>query len=90
MNLGLHIILNPAGTFSFVGNVPICLSYERKNGGMLSAKEADEMLQSNFPALTKKRYGLVSRVWEKRSDAIEEAVRIGYIYAGNDSFITNQ
>jgi hypothetical protein len=27
-NLGLHIIKNPAGTYSYVGSIPVSLGYE--------------------------------------------------------------
>ena len=78
MNLGLHVLKNPAGTYSFVGNVPICLSFERKNGEMLSAKEADEILNASMPAMIKKRYDLVTRTWTTKQAAIKEANRFGY------------
>jgi hypothetical protein len=36
-NLGLHVILNPAGTFSFVGSIPMALAT------MVPATAADVM-----------------------------------------------
>lgn len=36
-NFGLHVITNPAGTYSFVGTIPVELGAKR---GMKSLKEA--------------------------------------------------
>ena len=78
MNLGLHIIKNPVGTYHFVGNVPIYLSFERKNGDDISPFEADSLMSSNYPGMVKKRYGIQTKTWEKREDAIKEANELGY------------
>ena len=78
MNLGLHVLKNPVGTYHFVGSVPICLSFERKNGEDISSFEADRLLESNYPEMVKKRYGIQTKTWKKKEDAIKTAIELGY------------
>ena len=78
MDLGLHILHNPAGTYHFVGTVPICLSFERKNGEDVSPFEADRLLHSNYPEMVKKRYGIQTKTWKTKIEAIKAADRLGY------------
>ncbi len=72
MNLGLHLILNPAGTYSFKGSVPVQLSWVNKDGSFLSIEESIEVARANYPAMLAK-----SRVFELAADALEAAEKLG-------------
>jgi hypothetical protein len=72
MNLGIHLIKNPAGTYCFRGTVPVFLIYVNKDGSELSAEEAIEVARANYPAMLAK-----SRVFEHPADALELADKFG-------------
>lgn len=68
MNLGIHLIKNPAGTYSFKGTIPVVLGWVNKDGSELTEDEAKEVARSNYPAMLAK-----SRVFEYPEDAIAAA-----------------
>lgn len=73
MNLGLHLLENPNGTYSFVGSVPCELAYTTKAGNIVSAEEVTKqmMLPSNYRTIK-------SRVFQTEFEAWNEAARLGY------------
>lgn len=73
--LGLHVTKNPAGTWSFVGTVPICLLYFRRDGQPLTEDDIQGIRQCGA-GLFRKTIG--SRTWPTREAAIAEAQALGY------------
>ena len=77
MNLGLHILKNPAGTFHFVGRVPLDLAF-------IADDPQDAMDAAKFGAgLIRKRAEREGRVFKTRTFATEQearefAVSLGY------------
>lgn len=74
-NLGCHVTLNPAGTYSFVGSVPCALSVERRDG-----KPVDAELAANIARHGKGlfRHIVKSRTWPSEEAARTEAARLGF------------
>lgn len=70
--LGLHLMKNPAGNFSFVGRIPVTLAWLNKDGSELTPTEAMEVVRANYPAMLAK-----ARVFEHPADAIEAAEKLG-------------
>jgi hypothetical protein len=74
--MGLHLLKNPAGTWSFVGSVPYSLAYERLDGQPVTEEEARKI--ANFGAgLFKKTH----KTWTRKTEAeAREAARaLGYV-----------
>lgn len=72
MNLGIHLILNPAGTYSFKGTIPVQLGWVNKDGSLLTIEEAVEVARSNYPAMLAK-----ARVFKYPDEALEAAEKLG-------------
>ena len=72
--LGLHLIKNPAGTFSFKGRVPVTLAWLNKDGSELSLDEAWHVSKANYPAMLAK-----TRVFESAADALDAAEKLGVL-----------
>lgn len=71
-NLGLHLALNPAKTWSFCGSVPAVLRYVTQDGKEPSSKQLSDA--RNFgPRIA----GLKTRVFGTRKDGIAAAEAIG-------------
>ena len=79
-NLGLHVIENSNKTFSFVGYVPVNLSYFRRDGLPLTEEDVAGIRQYGA-GLFRKSIGC--RVWSTREEAIAEANSLGYNVAEN-------
>lgn len=76
-NLGLHLLENPNGTFSFVGRVPCQLGYVTKTGNMVTNEEVES--QRRLPA----NYRTIkTRVFTSKDEAWLEAARLGYANKG--------
>jgi len=73
MNLGLHLLENPNGTYSFVGSVPCELAYTTKAGNKVSPEEITSQMRLPSSYRTIK-----SRVFQSETEAWTEAVRLGY------------
>ena len=69
---GLHLMKNPAGTYSFVGSVPVQLSWLSKAGKELTDIEAKEVGQANIPAMLAK-----TRVFKTPKEAFALAKKYG-------------
>ena len=78
MNLGLHTIQYPSGKWGFVGSVPLCLSYEKKDGSPITKKEIADLAQTNNPAMTAKSYGIIRRVFDSEDEAKNAAREHGF------------
>lgn len=76
-NLGLHVIQNPNGTFSFVGSVPVQLAYVTKAGNAVTAEEVES--QHRLPASYRT---IKCRVFASESEAWREAARLGFAKQG--------
>jgi len=73
---GLSILRNPAGTYSFVGRVPVALAYyHRERGGPLTSDEARAVVQCG-PGLFR---WCGTRTYLTREAAEAEASAHGYI-----------
>ena len=72
-NLGLHLIQNPSGNFSFVGSVPFQLSYVTKSGNSVTSQEVESQMRLPSSYRTIK-----SRSFQSETDAWIEAARLGY------------
>jgi hypothetical protein len=73
--LGLHVIENPNKTFSFVGSVPMNLSYERRDGQPLTEDDVRGIRQCGVGLFRKT---IACRVWQTREDAVAEAKALGF------------
>jgi hypothetical protein len=73
--LGLHVTLNPAGTWSFVGTVPIGLQYFRRDGSPLTDEDVKRITMCGA-GLFRKTIG--TRTWPSREEAIAEAEKLGF------------
>lgn len=71
--LGLHLIKNPAGSFSFVGSVPCRLAYVTKAGDYVTDEEVEKNMR--LPSSYRK---IKSRVFSSIDEAMREAQRLGY------------
>lgn len=69
---GLHLIKNPAGTFSFVGSVPLRLAYLSKAGDFVTGEEVER--QMRLPASHRT---IKSRTFLSRESAVAAAKLIG-------------
>jgi len=67
--LPLSLIKFPSGKWGFVGSVPVNLRYDPTP----TAEQVVEIKQVSTPALVLKRYGIKTRVWNSREEAIEAA-----------------
>ena len=72
-NFGIHLMKNPAGTWSFVGSVPVELSYFMRDGSELGA-EMIKKIQRHGPGLFK---GVGTRVFKTSKEAIKAAKKAG-------------
>lgn len=77
MKLGLHLIQNPSGTFSFVGRVPCQLGYVTKAGNMVTNEEVERehRLPSSYRTIK-------SRSFASQDEAWQEAARLGFAKVG--------
>lgn len=73
MKLGLHIIQNPAGSFSFVGSVPCALAYVSKDGGAVCP-----VVVQNEMRLPSKFRTIKARTFTTREDAEQAAKTAGF------------
>jgi hypothetical protein len=73
MQYQLSLIKNPSGTYSFVGSVPFPLSYERKDGGIVTPDYVTE--QMRLPA---KYRNIKAKTWASADDALAEAYQWGF------------
>lgn len=73
-NLGLHLINNPDGSFSFVGSVPCQLAFVTKAGNMVTSEEVHSQLRLPSSYRTIK-----NRVFQSEDAAWSEAMRLGYV-----------
>jgi hypothetical protein len=72
-NYQLTLIKNPAGTFSFVGTVPVKLGWLRKDGEMLTDDEVKQLARAQMPALLAQ-----SRVFKTATMALHAADELGF------------
>jgi hypothetical protein len=72
MNLGLHLLRNQNGTYSFVGSVPSELAYLDEN-----RNPANKELVQNQMYLPAKYRKIKCRIFENQNDAIEAASQLG-------------
>jgi hypothetical protein len=75
---GLHVIKFPSGKFGFVGSVPVILAYIHEDGHTPTPSEFQDIVQSSFPAMTMKTYGIKTRVFETEQEARFTAARAGF------------
>jgi len=71
--LGLHVLKNPAGTYSFVGSVAVELGWLNKDGTPLTPKQAKEVARANNPGMIAK-----TRVFKTEKEAFKAAKKLGY------------
>jgi len=71
--MGLHIIGNPAGTYSFVGNVPGDLAYVGKDGKPLSPEQKKRLKGASNPSMIAK-----SRSFKSKEEAQAAAKSLGF------------
>ncbi len=81
MSYGLHLMKNPAGSYSFVGSVPVFLGYKEKDGSPLTQETAAKLAHISSPALIAK-----SRVYQTPAEALQAADEIGVNVANRDLF----
>ncbi len=72
MTLGIHLMKNPAGTFSFVGSIPVQLVWLNKDGSELTDPQAKQVARANTPAMLAK-----TRVFPTIAEAITVAGHYG-------------
>ena len=73
-NLGLHLLENPNGTYSFVGSVPVKLAYVTKAGNFVTEQEVENQLM--LPASYRT---IKTRIFQSKDEAWLEAARLGYV-----------
>lgn len=73
--LGLHLLKNPAGTWSFVGSVPLDLRYARRDGQPMDDETA-RGIRAHGPGFY--RATVLTRTWPTRDAAYDEATGRGY------------
>ena len=71
--LGLHLIQNPSGTYSFVGDVPVELAWVTEDGGVPSEEQVKIAAQFG-PRFAKVK----EREWPTAEEALKEAEALGY------------
>lgn len=70
---GVHLMKNPAGTFSFCGTVPVRLARVLKDGSpIVTDEDAKAIADASNPAWISK-----CRVWSCPSQALEAAQSLG-------------
>ena len=74
----LQVIKNPAGTWSFVGSVPMVLSHERKDGEPLTDRNIEMIKHTGSDPTCK------SRAWPTKEAALKAAAEAGYEPEGVD------
>jgi hypothetical protein len=86
--LGLHLNKNPSGTYSFVGSVPVELSWERLDGKPMSDEEQKElldMINHNAPySYLRKSYKKV--LFKTPKEGLAAAKKGGYKVSNADEF----
>jgi hypothetical protein len=85
-NLGLHLLENPANTFSFVGSVPFVLAYEQVDGSDITEQQAKQIRQFG-PGLFKS--SIRSRGWTSREQAVAFAASRGFSVQGHEAVLLN-
>jgi len=67
----LLIIKNPAGTYSFMGSVPLELAYYYIDdfNRLLSIEDKDKLSRSNVPGLLKKSLKIKTRAFSSEQEA---------------------
>lgn len=70
MNYQLSLIKNPAGTFSFVGSVPVALAFMNADGSEVSESIVSKLVRSCSPALVKKKYGVKTPTFKTVAEAL--------------------
>ena len=73
---GLHIIKNPAGTYSFVGDVPAELAWTTQDGEKPSEEQVKIAVQFG-PRFARVK----TRTWPTAEAALREAEALGYTVA---------
>ena len=76
MNLGLHVIKNPNGTYSFVGRVPYELGFTHKDGRHLTKE--DYSFVSDQLRLPSNARAIKTRVFQSNVAAAMIASELGY------------
>lgn len=71
--LGLHLMKNPKGTYSFVGSVPAELGYTEKDGSPLTSKTKKDLQHASNPSMIAK-----SRIFKTKDEAVLAAKKLGY------------
>ena len=79
-NMGLHIIKNPAGSYSFVGSVPMVLAYRNRADGMPLSDDMAHKVSQFGPGLFKAQVRVVT--YQTREEAIADATDHGYTVKG--------
>lgn len=74
MKLGLHLLQNSSGTYSFVGCVPCELGFVTKAGNCVTPEEVESQLR-----LLASHRTIKTRVFVSESEAWREAARLGYV-----------
>jgi hypothetical protein len=77
-NMGLNVMKYPSGKYGFVGRVPAELAYIHADGSALTPSEQKDIAESQSPALTCKKYGIKTRVFETEQQARFAATRAGF------------
>lgn len=73
-SLGLHLIENPSGSYSFVGSVPCQLGFVTKAGNMVTDAEVESQLRLPSSYRTIK-----TRSFSSKDEAWFEAARLGFV-----------
>lgn len=82
VNLGLHVLHNPAGTFHFVGKVPAELAFESSNPDYL--KTAAQCGPGFARKIAEKEGGVFKTLtWATKEEAVAFAVSKGYEVEGS-------
>lgn len=74
---GTHLIKNPAGTYSFVGDVPVQLAYKKKDGSKLTNDEITKIQKSSNPGMQRKVLGIELQIYKTPEEALKAAKKIG-------------
>lgn len=75
-NMGLHVIQNPAGSYSFVGSVPMVLAYRDRETGLPLSPDMAKNVSQFGPGLFRKQVKSVT--YPTRAEAEADANRHGY------------
>ena len=74
--MGLHIIQNPAGGYSFVGSVPMVLAYRNRIDNTPLSEDMANKVSQFGPGLFRQTVKSVS--YPTREEALEAATQAGY------------